>query len=140
MAVLRVEPGEQQKDAPCAECGGTMRRVHGFVYADDQPYGVYYLDWCEGPHDSRIAWLTLSLGAWDDDSTAADRSAFAIHWRDEGMALMSEPLVDRPDFLGTFTPRDAALERPDHEQIWHVADHLVTDDPQFGVVQRWLEG
>jgi hypothetical protein len=112
--------------------------ILGYVYANEEPHGVYYVDWCEGPHDTRAAFVTLSLGKYGDDAaTAADRVVFGIETRCEGMALAQQPLRDRPSFLGHFMPREEALRWPDLDELWHVCDHLV-DDRRFAAVAAWL--
>lgn len=84
--------------------------ILGYVYADDNPDGLYYVDWCEGPHDVRAAFITVSLGNYaDETATGGDRSAFCIETRCEGMSLTEQPVRDRPEFLGQFMPREEAL-------------------------------
>jgi len=41
---------------------------------------------------------------------------------------------------GGVVPRTAALEMPNIADLWHVADHIVLDDPRLAVVREWLEG
>ena len=138
---VRVEPSGKMSTVACPKCGGTSHRIHGYVYADEAANGVYFLDWCEGRHGPRIAWLTLSLGTWGEGIEGAHRSAFGIEWRDAGMALLDSPLIgDQPDLLGEFVPREQALALDDIDHLWHVTDHLVTDDPRFFDVQQWLAG
>jgi len=56
------------------------------------------------------------------------------------MRLCDEPVRDRPDFLGRFVPRDEALGRDDVDYLWHVADHIWTDDVHVFQVAAWLCG
>ena len=114
--------------------------ILGYVYADDVPYGIYYADWCEGPHDERRAYVTISLGNYgDEDATGADRRAFGLETRCEGFALANEPLRDRPSFLGRFVSRAEAQSLSWMDDVWHVCDHL-TDDRRFAAVAAWLCG
>lgn len=140
VAVIRVEPEEQVKRETCPICKGTTWMILGYVYADELPYGIYYTDWCEGPHDERRAYVTISLGNYgDDNATGADRLAYGIDARCEGFSLAEEPLRDRPSFLGPFVPREVALASPSVHELWHVCDHL-TDDRRFAAVAAWLCG
>lgn len=140
MAVIRVEPDELAKHSRCAQCGGTTWMTLGYVYADDEPHGLYYVDWCEGDHEERVALVTVSIGDHaDEDATGADREAFGLDTTCDGLSLSPAPVRDRPDFLGRFVPRDEALERPDLDELWHICDHL-PDDPRFAAVTGRLCG
>lgn len=138
MGVIRIEPEDPVKENPCATCGGTNRLMHGYVYEDEYAHGIYFLEWCDGDHPNRIARLTIGLGAFGDGTDASDRNSFCIEWRAEGMRLAEEPARDRPELLGAFLPRDIALNVPNVDQLWHVADHIVTDDPRVATVDAWL--
>jgi hypothetical protein len=138
MGVIRVEPEEQVKDSHCPTCGGTSRLMHGYIYEDEHPQGLYFLEWCDGRHPRRQAWLTIGLGDFSDESNPSDRNSFCIEWRAEGMRLADQPARDRPDLLGAFLTRDVALLQPNIDQLWHVADHIVTDDPRVAAVDEWV--
>jgi hypothetical protein len=138
MAAVRVEPEPPIKENRCESCGGTNRLLHDYVYEDDQPCAIYFLEWCDGQHPRRTAFLTLGLGAFEDETNASDRSAFCIEWRAEGLALTEEPARDRPELLGRFVSREAALARPDIGRVWRVCDHIITDDPRVSALGRWL--
>jgi hypothetical protein len=55
------------------------------------------------------------------------------------MRLTDEPARDRPELLGAFLPREAALKTSRIDQLWHVADHIVLDDPRVSIVEAWLQ-
>jgi hypothetical protein len=140
MGAVRVEPDDLVTQSTCDRCGGTTWMILGYVYEDEQPAAIYYVDWCEGEHDSRRAVITLSVGNYaDDEATAADRLAFAIETGCEGMSLAERPMRDRPDFLGRFVPRAEALEWPQLDRLWHICDHLPADR-RFAAVAAWLCG
>ena len=134
MSVIRIEPEPPVKKNPCATCGGTNRLLHGYVYEDEHPHGLYFLEWCDGDHPARSAFLTLGVGAFGDETNAADRRSFCMEWRAEGMSLTAKPARDRPDLLGTFVPREPALVLPNIDHVWHVADHVVLDDSRAAAV------
>jgi hypothetical protein len=137
--VIRVEPGPPAREARCGACGGTSRLLHGYVYEDEHAHGVYFVEWCEGDHPARAAFLAVGLGAFGEGSGPDGRAAFGIEWRAGGMALTNEPVRDRPELLGAFVPRADALARPDVAHLWHVVDHVVVDDPRLARVRAWLE-
>jgi hypothetical protein len=86
--------------------------LHGYVYEDDSAHGVYFIEWCDGLHPDRAAFMTVGLGAFGARTDGRDRAAFCVAWRSEGMSLATEPARNRPDLLGEFVPRTAALEMP----------------------------
>ena len=48
-------------------------------YDDENASGVYFLEWCDGDHEHRAAFLTLGLGSFGDGTDASDRN-FLQHW------------------------------------------------------------
>jgi hypothetical protein len=139
MGVIRIEPEEPVKENSCPMCGGTNRLMHGYVYDDDYAHGIYFLEWCDGEHPQKAAFLTIGLGAFGGNADASDRNSFCVEWRHDGMRLADQPARDRPDLLGTFLPREVALKVQNIDQLWHVADHIVTDDPRVMLVETWLK-
>jgi hypothetical protein len=136
---IRIEPEPPVRETRCDTCGGTNRLLHGYVYEDEHPHGVYFVEWCDGRHPEKAAFLTMGLGAFGEDTTVSDRAAFCVEWKDDGMRLTDEPARDRPDLLGAFLPRREALTMENIDHLWHVADHIVIDDPRLAAVRKWLE-
>jgi hypothetical protein len=139
VATIHIEPEPPIKERRCEACGGTNRLLHGYVYEDERPHGVYFVEWCDGEHPEKAAFLTMGLGAFGDDTDRHDRAAFCVEWRKGGMHLTEEPARGRPDLLGDFVPRSEALPMPNIDHLWHVADHIVLDDSRLAAVQEWLE-
>ena len=139
MGVIRIEPEPPVKQSRCGQCGGTSHLLHGYVYDDENAHGVYFVDWCDGEHPHRAAFVTLGLGAFGEETTGADRLAFGIEWHSAGMALLDKPPRPRPDLLGSFVNRERALAMEDIAHVWHVVDHIVLDDPRLPSLQRWLD-
>ncbi|MBO0822459.1 MAG: hypothetical protein J2P27_01215 [Actinobacteria bacterium] len=99
-----------------------------------------FLEWCDGKHPVKSAFLTIGLGAYGEGTSGADRNSVCIEWRREGMGLTAEPARDRPELLGAFLPREVALTMPHIDQVWHVADHIVLNDPRVSFIEAWLKG
>jgi len=137
--VIRIEPEDPVKENPCPNCGGTNRLLRGYVYDDEDAGGLYFLEWCDGDHMHKSAFLTIGLGAFDEGSDVSDRRSVCIEWLQEGMRLTDEAARDRPELLGAFLPRAAALTLPHIELLWHIADHIVLDDPRVSIVEAWLK-
>jgi hypothetical protein len=114
------------------------RLMHGYVYEDEYAHGLYFLEWCDGGHPDRAAFLTLSLGAFGDGTRGSDRSYLCVEWRAEGMRFTDRPARENPDLLGAFIPRASALAVPNIDHLWHIADHVVIDDPRVAAVDSWL--
>jgi hypothetical protein len=114
VATIHIEPEPPIKERRCEACGGTNRLLHGYVYEDERPHGVYFVEWCDGEHPEKAAFLTMGLGAFGDDTDRHDRAAFCVEWRKGGMHLTEEPARGRPDLLGDFVPRSEALPMPEH--------------------------
>jgi hypothetical protein len=87
VGVIRIEPEPPVKEVQCPSCGGTSRLLHGFVYDDGYAHGIYFVEWCEGPHPRRSVFLTIGLGAFGDGRTPADRVSFGVEWTSTGMSL-----------------------------------------------------
>jgi hypothetical protein len=139
VGVIRVEPEPPVKQSACA-CGGTSRLLHGYVYDDEHPHGVYFVEWCEGPHPRRSAFMALGLGTFGEGTTSTDRMSFGLEWTTDGTRLTDSPVRDRPEVLGRFTPREEALRLPEVAHLWHVVDHVALDDPRLSAVRAWLDG
>ena len=139
MPPIRVEPEPPVKEEACANCGGTTRLLHGYIFDDEHAHGIYFVEWCDGRHPERAAFLTIGLGAFGEGTRSTDRVAFCVEWRGDGMRLTGEPARDRPGLLGAFVPREVALAMQDIDHLWHVADHVVMDDPRVAALRDWLE-
>lgn len=137
--MIRIEPEDPVKDSPSSTCGGTNRLMHGYIYEDEYAHGIYFLEWCDDEHSHEAAFLTIGLGAFGDGTDAAGRNSFCIEWRVEGMRLTDERAKDRPELMGTFLPREVAIDAANIDHSWHAADHVVTDDPRVASVEAWLK-
>ena len=137
--MIRIEPEPSVAESRCDTCGGTNHLVHGFVYEDGDAHGVYFVEWCDGEHPERAAFLTIGLGAFGEGSSPDERAAFGIEWRRDGMSLTDSPVRDRPELLGAFVPRSEAIALTDIDHLWHVADHIVLEDDRLAAVRDWLE-
>jgi hypothetical protein len=41
--------------------------MHGYVHEDEQPRGLYFLEWCDGEHPVDGAFLTIGHGDFGED-------------------------------------------------------------------------
>lgn len=113
--------------------------MHGYVYDDDYAHGMYFLEWCDGNRPHKAAFLTIGLGAFGDGTDAPTESHSASNGAPTGCtSQISQPETDRIS-SGRFLPRESALKLPNIDQLWHVADHIVLDDPRVATVETWLQ-
>lgn len=131
------------KTSRCECCDGTASVANGYVYEDERPRGVYFLDWTEG-HPDRRAFLSVSLGEWGEEASGQDRSLLGLEvQRDDhgqvGFRLAENPLR-QSDFLGEFMPREQILAIGGLAHFWHITDHIAVDDPHAAAVMDWIRG
>lgn len=108
VGAVRIEPEPPVKESICERCEGTQRLAHGYVYEDEHPHGIYFVEWCDGDHPERAAFLTIGLGAFGEGTEPGERRAFGLEWRATGMALTEQSIRDGPELLGRFVPRAEA--------------------------------
>ena len=137
MSEIKVEPGGV-RSRPCPECAGAAGVAHGYVYANDDPYAVYFIDWCERHGERRRAFLTITLGDWDGGSTGAERSAVCIEVGAAGLSLTEQPFRTRPVFFGRFLPASSVLSAAGEFAGWRLADRILVDDPLAAAVVHWV--
>ena len=101
-----------------------------------------YAAFTEGHRERRIS-LAVSLGEWTEDATPDERLAFAL-WIRSTNAEYQVSLVDAKHspwhdvaFLGRMLDRKEALHHPWIKEVFHITDHIVTEDP---VVKSYLDG
>ncbi|HSC88964.1 MAG TPA: hypothetical protein VLC09_16895 [Polyangiaceae bacterium] len=132
MAVLTIEP---TKESELSTDEGLLRTVWGYVYSDDRAHAVYFVRWNDTSLDEAV--FVVSVGAWGDGSTSQDRQCtaalgrvhqgqLAFRWIDAGETSFADN-----DFLGVMRRADDLRESPLADEVSHVLDHLLTDDPRI---------
>lgn len=133
MPMLEIELSEPKLHR-CDCCGGTTTTLVRFVHKDDSAHAIYYASFAES-HPDRGAFAVVSIGPWWDGSDPADRAAFGLRlWYDETQTnvtvldVADTPWPDKPS-LGTPLTRAEALDHPLLQEVFHITDHMLTDDP-----------
>jgi hypothetical protein len=148
--MLKLELGETLPDICCDGCGGIHKTAYGFIYRDDDAYGVYFATLHTG-HAEPTVGLTLSLGKWWDDEAVDERQwvFLNIFPKDDQyhMSLVDPTRSQHATYqaLGKSLDRDAALDSELRDDFFSVADYIVVEDPAVasylatGVVdiERW---
>jgi len=137
MSVLRLELGGTHELKPCSCCGSKSVNLTGYVYADDTPRAVYFAGLTEGHPDRAIA-LAVGIGEWGDGTTPKQRLGFTMSLRTG--ASGHQVMVINPEesswshltMVGPILSREAALKHPLIGEVFHITDHLVTDDSRIG--------
>jgi hypothetical protein len=44
VGAIRIEPEPPVEETTCDTCGGTNRLLHGYVYEDEHPHGLYFVE------------------------------------------------------------------------------------------------
>jgi hypothetical protein len=144
MGVITIELADRVEDQ-CSCCGGRLIRLTRFVHADGDAHAVYYAAFSPD-HAERSVRVALSLGAWggwNGGRVPKKRVAFALHIR-ATEAEYQTTVVDAEESpwqgvktLGKMLDRKSALVHPWIQEVFHIADHIVTEDRD---VKEYLEG
>src|SRR5690606_18252617 len=139
MIEIELEPPTTEL---CECCGTETVRLTRLVLQDGDAHAVYYAQYSRGHETDRINVL-VSLGEWGDSTTPEDRLAFPLQlWASEDNYNVS--LVDASaspwshvTFLRRILDRDEALAHPWRAEVFHITDHMVSDDPE---IKAFLNG
>jgi hypothetical protein len=140
--MLRIEFDEPNQSV-CECCGSTTVTLTRFVYKDDDAYAVYYAAFTP-QHKEKVVCGIIGLGEWGDDSLGPqDRVAFPFEIRateDQfhvGMVDADASPWSETTFLGQLLNRDEALKHEWISEVFHITDHMVTDDEE---IVRYFSG
>lgn len=142
MGAITIELTDRITGDSCPCCGGRTTCLTRFVYSDGDAHAVYYAAFSD-KHRDRIVSVMLSLGEWGEGSTPKDRVAFALRIRfakSECQVMVidaEQSLWHDAEFLGRMLSRKQALRHPWIQEVFHITDHIVTEDPD---VRDYLDG
>lgn len=133
--MLRIE-FERPEQSVCECCGKTTTRLTRFVYKNDDAYAVYYAIFTP-QHPEKVLRGIVSLGEWGDDNVGPEgRLAFPFEIRvmgdrfQVGMVDADASPWSHVTFLGRILNREEALKHAWISEVFHVTDHMVTDDEE----------
>ena len=134
--MLRIE-FEPPKYSVCDCCGNTTVRLTRFVYQDANAHAVYYAAFTP-QHPEKILRGLIGLGEWGDDKAGPEaRLAFPFEIRatekqfEVGMVDAAASPWSDVTFLGRILNRAEALQHEWISEVFHIADHMVTDDTEI---------
>ena len=140
MTVLELEPADTNDHGPCACCGSKSRTVSGFAYDGDQAVAAYSVQWTLGEVSRHGAHFDLILGAWDESSTSADRSAVSLEYRhtETGPGFMIIDATDRPlantDLVGRSYRRDEVIGSSLAKRVFEIVDLIWLQDGRISEI------
>jgi hypothetical protein len=137
---LTIEASGEKSFGPCDCCGEMTSRVWGFVYDSGVAAAAYYVEWTAG-HDGASAAFDLIIGAWGDNTGAADRQAVSLDFRksESGPAFMvvdagnrtvaSSPLISKA------LNRDEVIGSEIATRVFAVCNTIYLGDPRLSVLR-----
>ena len=131
--MLTIEEGKTIEPVTCKCCGGTSTTVTRFVYKDGNAYAAYFARVSDN-HPEKLVSILVGLGEWGEGTTEVERRSFALEMR-QGAEGFHVRVVDatasqwpNSKVLGRTLDRDEALADPGIAEVFHITDHMVTDD------------
>ena len=140
--MLRIE-FEDPKRSECECCGNSTVRLTRFVYRDNDAYAIYYALFTP-QHPEKIVCGVIGMGEWGDDHVGSEaRFAFPFEIRATSGQLQvglvdadTSPWSDAK-ILGRILNRDEALKHEWISEVFHITDHMVTEDRE---IVRYFDG
>jgi hypothetical protein len=134
---LTVEQLDQDS-GHCDCCGNTSHSVWGFVHRDERTVAAYWVHWTEGHLGSTGANWDFIVGSWGDESSASDRFAASLLYREpEGAApaFMVIDATDRPvaesNLVASALDRDDISGTPLSDQLFALVDAIWIQDARL---------
>jgi len=128
---------EEPTEEICECCGNTTVRLTRFVYQDGDAFAIYYAQFTKAHEEKRLSGL-IGLGEWGDDDVGPEaRLGFPFQiWIDEenyqvGLVDAEESPWSHVTFMGRILDREEALKHEWIEDVFHITDHMVTDDKEI---------
>lgn len=126
---------EEPETGTCECCGNKTVRLSRFVYKDGDAFAIYYAKFT-AEHTDKVVTGIISIGDWDEEADPNNRRAFPFRiWTNETNYQVG--LLDKEDspwqgaILGKILDRTDALAHPWIGEVFHITDHIVTEDEQI---------
>lgn len=136
MAVSRNEVEEGRLvEHTCSHCGGVEHRAFGEFESRHGELASYAIGWTSG-NEHVAGYMTIGIGAGNEGGGSFHVEIRIVDgtW---AMGLVDEPFEDVPEG-GPDLTRDEALEHPDLEYVWWVADEAMHQDRRARWMLHWL--
>jgi hypothetical protein len=121
---------EEPRRSTCNCCGAEIVALTRFVYFDEDAYAVYYAKVYLG-HEPRAIQAYVSIGHWGEEANPADRDAFALEIRQEGVRVGDAATSPWPnvEIMGRGLSREEALSHARIGDVFEITDVMPDHDP-----------
>jgi hypothetical protein len=132
---MRLELHDRIDRPICPQCQTEYSRIYGTLYEDEQIAGRHSADPHHHDRDPRVL-LAIGTHCWHAASEKWEACSVTIEaWAGEtqyNMALRDASFspYQTNGLLGRVLDRAEARASPARDQFFHLADHIVTDDPR----------
>ena len=116
----------------CDCCGNVNTNLTRFVSQDGSAFAVYYLQFTKG-HPEKFVTGIISIGDWGTGEAPINRFAFPFSIRVDAdkfqVGLIDK--IDSPwqhELHGKILNREDSLAHPLLKDVFHITDHIVTED------------
>jgi hypothetical protein len=133
----RVEQTGSKKLEPCSCCGGTAKRVWGFVHDRYATEAAYFVEWIAENIAKHGARFDLIVGPWGHNAQAAERVAVSLAFR----RVASQPQFMVTDanegplaansLVGRAMSRDEVLNSSLAQQVFAIVDAIWQQDDRI---------
>ena len=122
----------------CDCCGAVSRTVWGLVHHGERTVAAYWMTWSVGHLNEPGANLDLVLGAWGEDTTAGDRVAVSLLYREPDGAPPAFMVIDaidrtfaKSDLVAAAMSRAQVMEGPMAGKVFDLVDAIWIQDNRF---------
>jgi hypothetical protein len=133
--MIEIELTEPKKSV-CDCCGKETTSLIRFVHKDENAHSIYYAAFSEGHVENGVIGV-ISLGELHKDVLPPSRVAFGFcitRGEDEYLVEITDA-NDSPwknvNVIGRKLSRDEALNHEWIQDVFHLTDHIIIDDPEI---------
>jgi hypothetical protein len=141
-AEYKVEPDGSNDVASCDCCGNASRTVWGYVYQDEDPLAMYFVQWTVGKPDHG-ANFDLVVGKWGDAASSKDRQAISVVYRNTElgpgfMVVDSEnSRAAQSELVGRALSREEVIGTDLAQQSFDILDAIWVQDGRIEEIKNF---
>lgn len=133
---IEFESRGEKSFGPCSCCGRESKTVWGFVFSNESPLAVYYVQWTPG-HIPMTAFFDLIFGDWSAGSQPKGRGLCSLEFQNVNgePAFLAIDAAGRPaadgSVAGLVASREQFMKLPIKDQLFELADYVYYNDPRL---------
>jgi len=125
----------------CDCCGGTTRRVWGYLHSESGETSAYFVQWTQGQRDKHGAFFDFVIGRWGDDTSPADRTlaSFECRWIDSRPGFMAIDASSRSGYTSiasSLLNRADIVDTPLAARLYELVDAVWVQDDRIRELTR----